>query len=131
MKRFGGVSRPLFAFAKPVAVTSALALLSGTRPADAAGFYIKEQSVTGLGRAFAGESAMSEDASTIFFNPAGMTRLKGPEATAGLHRLLHVSADGPQSLGGAGRLGAVRSVQQVQCGLVRPLRLDRNGPADA
>ena len=55
MKRFGGVSRPLFAFTKPMAVTSALALLAGAQPADAAGFYIKEQSVTGLGRAFAGE----------------------------------------------------------------------------
>jgi long-chain fatty acid transport protein len=88
MKRFGGVSRRLFTLAKPMAVTSALALLAGTQPASAAGFYIKEQSVTGLGRAFAGESAMSEDASTIFFNPAGMTRLQGPEATAGVHLLV-------------------------------------------
>ncbi len=88
MKRFGGVSRPLFASAIPMAVISVLALLAGAQPADAAGFYIKEQSVTGLGRAFAGESAMSEDASTIFFNPAGMTRLQGPEASAGVHLLV-------------------------------------------
>jgi long-chain fatty acid transport protein len=88
MKRFGGVSMPLFTSARPVAITSALALLGGVQTADAAGFYIKEQSVTGLGRAFAGESAMSEDASTIFFNPAGMTRLQGPEATAGVHLLV-------------------------------------------
>jgi long-chain fatty acid transport protein len=71
-----------------LAVTSILALLAGAQPASAAGFYIKEQSVTGLGRAFAGESAMAEDASTIFFNPAGMTRLLGPEATAGAHLLV-------------------------------------------
>lgn len=88
MKRFGGVSMPLFASARPVAFTSALALLGGVQTADAAGFYIKEQSVTGLGRAFAGESAVSEDASTIFFNPAGMTRLQGPEASAGVHLLV-------------------------------------------
>lgn len=88
MKRFGGVSMPLFASARPVAITSALALLGGVQTADAAGFYIKEQSVTGLGRAFAGESAVSEDASTIFFNPAGMTRLQGPEASAGVHLLV-------------------------------------------
>jgi long-chain fatty acid transport protein len=88
MMRFGGVSSPLFALIQPIAVTSALALLTGAQPAGAAGFYIKEQSVTGLGRAFAGESAMSEDASTIFFNPAGMTRLQGPEATAGVHLLV-------------------------------------------
>ncbi len=88
MKRFGGVSMPLFASARPVAITSALALLGSVQTADAAGFYIKEQSVTGLGRAFAGESAVAEDASTIFFNPAGMTRLQGPEATAGVHLLV-------------------------------------------
>ena len=88
LKRSGGVARPLFAFAKPMAVTSALALLGGAQPADTAGFYIKEQSVTGLGRAFAGKVAVSEDAGTIFFNPAGMTRLQGPEATAGVHLLV-------------------------------------------
>jgi long-chain fatty acid transport protein len=88
MKRFGGVSMPLFASSRPVAITSALALLGSVQTADAAGFYIKEQSVTGLGRAFAGESAVSEDASTIFFNPAGMTRLQGPEASAGVHLLV-------------------------------------------
>ena len=57
MMRFGGVSSPLLAFTQPIVVTSALALLIGAQPADAAGFYIKEQSVTGLGRAFAGKSA--------------------------------------------------------------------------
>lgn len=88
MKRFGGVSMPLFASSRPVAITSALALLGSVQTADAAGFYIKEQSVTGLGRAFAGESAVAEDASTIFFNPAGMTRLQGPEASAGVHLLV-------------------------------------------
>ena len=88
MKRFGDVSRPFSAPVRPLAVTSILALLAGAQPASAAGFYIKEQSVTGLGRAFAGESAMAEDASTIFFNPAGMTRLQGPEATAGAHLLV-------------------------------------------
>jgi len=68
------------------------ALLGGavavTGTAQAAGFYIKEQSVTGLGRAFAGESAMGDDASTIFFNPAAMTRLQGPEVQAGAHLLI-------------------------------------------
>ncbi|WP_158044041.1 OmpP1/FadL family transporter [Skermanella pratensis] len=82
-KRFPGR-----ATAAALAATSAIALLAGTQAVQAAGFYIKEQSVTGLGRAFAGESAISEDASTIFFNPAGMTRLEGPEATAGVHLLI-------------------------------------------
>src|SRR3954453_2499455 len=88
MNRFGGVAAFLPALTGPAVVTSALALLAGAQPAASAGFYIKEQSVTGLGRAFAGESAMSEDASTIFFNPAGMTRPQGPEATPGLPLLV-------------------------------------------
>lgn len=59
---------------------SALVLLSTVTPsAYAAGFAIQEQSVTGLGRAFAGSAAVAEDASTIFFNPAGLSYLKQAE----------------------------------------------------
>ena len=50
-----------------------------------AGFAIIEQSVTGLGRAFAGSAAVAEDASTIFFNPAGLTYLSNSELAAGLN----------------------------------------------
>ena len=50
-----------------------------------AGFAIIEQSVTGLGRAFAGSAAVAEDASTIYFNPAGLTQLKEIEIDQGLH----------------------------------------------
>ena len=49
------------------------------RNVDAAGFQVNEQSARGLGSAFAGEAAAAEDASTIFFNPAGMTRLSGTQ----------------------------------------------------
>ena len=45
-------------------------------PAFGAGFGLIEQSVSGLGNAFAGGAASAEDASTIFFNPAGLTHLK-------------------------------------------------------
>lgn len=41
----------------------------------AAGFQLSEQSITGLGRAFAGGGAIAEDASTIFYNPAGLALL--------------------------------------------------------
>jgi long-chain fatty acid transport protein len=51
----------------------ALAGLSGL--AQAAGFALVEQNASGLGNAYAGAAAVAEDASTIFFNPAGMTRL--------------------------------------------------------
>lgn len=56
-----------------------------------AGFAVAEQSVTGLGRAFAGQAAVAEDASTIFFNPAGLTYLSGSELVVG------VSLINPQS----------------------------------
>ncbi len=51
----------------------------------ASGFAIIEQSVSGLGNAFAGGAAVAEDATTVFFNPAGMTRLDGQQITAGTH----------------------------------------------
>lgn len=50
-----------------------------------AGFALQEQSVTGLGRAFAGSSAVADDASTLFFNPAGLTNLSQSELAVGLH----------------------------------------------
>src|SRR5207247_7846683 len=54
-------------------------MLSLARNVGAAGFQVNEQSARGLGSAFAGEAAAAEDASTIFFNPAGMTRLSGTQ----------------------------------------------------
>lgn len=42
---------------------------------QAAGFALIEQNASGLGNAYAGQAASAQDASTIFFNPAGMTRL--------------------------------------------------------
>jgi long-chain fatty acid transport protein len=56
--------------ALPILVAS---LFSGY--AGAAGFQLWEQNGSGLGNAFAGSAAVAEDASTIFFNPAGMVHL--------------------------------------------------------
>jgi long-chain fatty acid transport protein len=58
---------------------------------EAAGFYIKEMSVTGLGRAFAGAPAAADDASTVWFNPAGMNSLPKNEAMAAVHILSPVA----------------------------------------
>ncbi len=49
-----------------------------------AGFQLTEQSVTGLGRAFAGFSAAGDDASAVFFNPAEMALIPDSRATAHL-----------------------------------------------
>lgn len=67
------------------ALTSALALatvLGAGSEAMAAGFQLREQSSEGLGNAFAGSAAKAYNLSTIFYNPAGMTRLEGNQ-TAG------------------------------------------------
>jgi long-chain fatty acid transport protein len=53
--------------------------------AQAAGFALIEQSGSGMGNAYAGGSAVAEDASTIFFNPAGMTYIEGTQAAGALH----------------------------------------------
>ena len=52
---------------------------------NASGFALIEQSVSSMGTAYANGSAGIDDASTIFFNPASMTRLKGKNASGGLH----------------------------------------------
>lgn len=54
----------------------------------AGGFLLFEQGVKGLGNAFAGGSAIAEDASTIFYNPAGITRLSGTQIEVGAHYII-------------------------------------------
>jgi len=44
-----------------------------------AGFALIENSASGQGNAFAGGSAIADDPSTVFFNPAGMSRLRDRE----------------------------------------------------
>ena len=56
------------------AVVSALGLLAGSE-AHAAAFALYEQGVSGLGNAYAGAAAVAEDATTVWWNPAGMSRL--------------------------------------------------------
>lgn len=63
-----------------------LALLT-SNVCHAAGFYIQEQSISGLGAAFAGQSATARDASVVYFNPAGMTSLSDAEISSGAHLL--------------------------------------------
>jgi len=52
--------------------------------AAASGFQLKEQSVSKQGNAFAGAGASGEDASILFFNPAGISLFKTPQAHAGI-----------------------------------------------
>ena len=63
------------------AATAALAL--GTQAAYAGGFMLMEQSAAGMGRANAGAGVFGDDASSAWFNPAGMTLLQGNHFQAG------------------------------------------------
>jgi long-chain fatty acid transport protein len=72
-------------FKKSFALLFGLALLLGaSSTVFASGFAIVEQSVSGLGTAFA-SGAAAADASTIFYNPAGITLLEGQQITGGMH----------------------------------------------
>lgn len=73
------MQKTLIARVLPVAM---LALASGT--ASAAGFQLLEQNASGIGNAYAGSAAVAENASTIFYNPAGMTQLQAREMSVGL-----------------------------------------------
>lgn len=99
-------------------LVAALSLGMLSSYANAAGFQLLEQNVSGLGNAYAGSAAVAENASTIYFNPAGMTQLKDREFSVG------VAAIGPSfkfsnkssvggSFAGAGNGGDAGSVAAV------------------
>ena len=50
---------------------------------QAGGLYLYEMGTSDLGLAAAGTAARAEDASTLYSNPAGMTRLTGDQVTVG------------------------------------------------
>lgn len=62
----------------------ALAVAGASTYSLAGGFAINEQSVSGMGTAFAGRSSSADDASTVFGNPAGMSRLKREQVSGGV-----------------------------------------------
>ena len=66
-------------------VSVALALAGCAAGASAAGFQLMEQNASGLGNAYAGQAAAAENASTIFFNPAGMSLLPGAQITGSIN----------------------------------------------
>lgn len=71
---------------KLLAVVGGLVLLAGE--ARSAAFMLNEQSSSASGRSYAGSAAIADDASTIFYNPAGMTELKRAEAAIGTHVIM-------------------------------------------
>jgi long-chain fatty acid transport protein len=75
-----------------IGVALAAVFSLGSEAASAAGFALHEQNASGLGNAYAGAAAVAEDASTIFFNPAGMGLLPGPQVVVAGHAV-NVQAD--------------------------------------
>ncbi|HET6628692.1 MAG TPA: OmpP1/FadL family transporter [Woeseiaceae bacterium] len=66
----------------PVVAATFTVLLTPTL-ATAASFQIQEQSASRLGTAFAGTASIADDATTVFYNPAGMSQLEGGWLIAG------------------------------------------------
>jgi long-chain fatty acid transport protein len=62
----------------------ALLLVVFSGAATASGFQLLEQNASGIGNAYAGSAAVADNASTIYFNPAGMTQLQAREVSGGL-----------------------------------------------
>lgn len=63
----------------------ALGLVMTVPSAMASGFALIEQSASGQGVSYAGAAANAEDASVMWFNPAGLTQIEGSQAILGAH----------------------------------------------
>ncbi len=90
--------------------------------AFASGFQLLEQNASGLGNAYAGSAVVAENASTIFFNPAGMTQLKPREVSVGLNTVItsfdftNSGSLGTGALAGAGNGGDAGGVALIPNG---------------
>ncbi|WP_028117476.1 OmpP1/FadL family transporter [Ferrimonas senticii] len=65
-----------------VAIACAVALSTGQ--AFAAGFQLNSQSATGIGRAFAGDAVIADNASVLSRNPAAMAMFDAPAMSIGM-----------------------------------------------
>lgn len=68
---------------KTLSTVVALSAMSLPSLALASSFQLLEQSPAHMGKAFAGTASDIADASTVYFNPAGMARLEGSQLTLG------------------------------------------------
>lgn len=62
-----------------------------SNPVHAAAFALNDQGVTSLGNAYAGTSSIADDASTSYYNPAGLPELKHTQLVAsGTYNYKHI-----------------------------------------
>jgi long-subunit fatty acid transport protein len=73
-----------FTRTRTAAAVGGLAVALAAGQAFGAAFALQENSGSGLGNAFAGGAASAEDVSTIWANPAGMSRFATPQIAATL-----------------------------------------------
>jgi len=73
----------MMAYKKAYGLLTTMTLLSIAAPAWSNGFSLPEQNVTNLGTAYAGTGSLAIDASTNFYNAAGLTRLCGDQVVMG------------------------------------------------
>jgi long-chain fatty acid transport protein len=78
MQRFTGRARI-------AAALCGMAIAVSGGMASGAGFALQENSGSAIGNAFAGGAASAEDASTLWSNPAGMSRLGSPQVAMAVH----------------------------------------------
>jgi long-chain fatty acid transport protein len=67
------------------AAVGGVVVILGASQASGAAFALQENSGSGLGNAYAGGAAAAEDASTVWFNPAGMSRIGTNQAAAAIN----------------------------------------------
>ena len=95
----------MFKYSKYLLSLAICSLISmpAAKNAQAAGFFLQEQSTSGQGASFAGEAAMPRNASILFYNPAGMTELSGQQLNVGGHILVpsaDIDNNGSEIVGG-------------------------------
>lgn len=86
--------------------------------AYASAFALIEQNASGLGNAYAGAAAAAEDASTIYYNPAGMSLLKGPTNLSIGFAYINVSS---KFTDGGGSLPSGTALAGINPAAARPL----------
>ncbi len=75
-------------FTAALIVMAVMFIMGSITTAHSSGYALIEQGVSGLGNAYAGGAASALDATTIFFNPAGLTRLNQPQFVGAGHIII-------------------------------------------
>lgn len=95
-----------------LAGAAGLALAAAAAPALAGGFALREQSAAGLGQAFAGSAAGAGGLSSMFWNPATITKFEGMQSTKGVTAIIPHSSISPTPL----TLGTITAVNRGNTG---------------